>query len=308
MDYKEKGILAIKENRLTDGINLILEAIKIQDEPELQSIIDDAYFERAEYFHSVGEKEKALSDIRNIKSKDNKSNDLYYKLLAENAILKFTYPSNETIVEELNIRVKWSSKPQCDSYQIQIEDSNWNTVLLETVTDNFILITDKFKDMSVYYCHVRAHYPTGVWSKWSEKIWFETRTPEGLRKKELVRVKKLIAINSFYTCTPNCVGGVDFHLIWTNQSPKTIKYAYFQVVPYNRVGDKVSCTIKNRPEAYLSVTGPIKQGQTVGYSNYWDALWYNSTIVKAKITEVKIEYMDGSKEIITEEYIQDLIQ
>ena len=42
------------------------------------------------------------------------------------------------------------------------------------------------------------------------------------------------------------------------------------------------------------VTGPIKPGTTYGYGTYWDCLWYNYSAKKLVLTEINIEYMDGS--------------
>jgi hypothetical protein len=84
-------------------------------------------------------------------------------------------------------------------------------------------VFQRLKDMSIYYWHVRAHYPNDTWGNWSKKIWFATQTPEGLAKKELERIKNLITIKSFYTCTPNFAGGVDFHLIWTSETRRNRK-------------------------------------------------------------------------------------
>ena len=36
---------------------------------------------------------------------------------------------------------------------------------------------------------------------------------------------------------PNCAGGVSVQIIFQNDTQKTIKYVYFDVVPYNAVKD-----------------------------------------------------------------------
>ncbi len=56
----------------------------------------------------------------------------------------------------------------------------------------------------------------------------------------------------------NSVGGVEPIIRWRNDSGKTIKYIYFTVVPYNAVGDIVSCRISGDSTEYLQVTGPYE--------------------------------------------------
>ena len=54
----------------------------------------------------------------------------------------------------------------------------------------------------------------------------------------------------------NSVGGIEPSIIWRNDSGKTIKYIYFTCVPYNAVGDIVSCRISGETYARLQATGP----------------------------------------------------
>jgi hypothetical protein len=84
--------------------------------------------------------------------------------------------------------------------------------------------------------------------------------------------RKVVRIAKIETDTPNSAGGVDLYITAYNTSKKTIKYARFSVTAFNAVGDPVRCTIR-----------------------YWGNAWYNSTVVKGKLTGVSIEYMDGSK-------------
>lgn len=56
----------------------------------------------------------------------------------------------------------------------------------------------------------------------------------------------------------NSVGGVSPSIGYRNNSGKTIKYIDFTMVPYNAVGDAVSCTIRGYSSAVGEVTGPIE--------------------------------------------------
>jgi hypothetical protein len=63
--FKE-GVQCIEENHLTDGIQLLLEAKKIKATPEIEKILNDAYFERGEYFFQNSDFEKAMRDFESM--------------------------------------------------------------------------------------------------------------------------------------------------------------------------------------------------------------------------------------------------
>jgi hypothetical protein len=91
----------------------------------------------------------------------------------------------------------------------------------------------------------------------------------------------------------NSVGGVGVDIDFKNISGKTIKYIYFEVLPYNRVGDLEFGRHSQYPTpTRLKLTGPIKNNKK---DNYWnDVLWYSWDISKFEIVSVEIEYMDGT--------------
>ncbi len=95
---------------------------------------------------------------------------------------------------------------------------------------------------------------------------------------------------------PNSAGGVALRFTYKNDTEKTIKYAYFTVVPYNAVKDKVSCTVKRVSEQTVKITGPIEPN--IHRTPRWENLWYNNTIRTVELKEIEIEYMDGSKETL----------
>lgn len=115
-------------------------------------------------------------------------------------------------------------------------------------------------------------------------------------RSNIDKARSVIRISKVYTDNPNSAGGVALHVVWQNTSNKVIKYSYFTVVPYNSVEDAVSCTIRHQSEFTGKVTGPINPDQWNGESRYWDNAWYNNTIVKAKLTKIQIDYMDGTSE------------
>lgn len=106
--------------------------------------------------------------------------------------------------------------------------------------------------------------------------------------------RSIIIVKSVTTSQPNSAEGVDLHIVWTNESSKTIKYVSFKVTPYNAVGDPVSSEIGDSSDFKAEVTGPINSGATYGDGRVWENAWYNSSIVNAKINQIDITYMDGS--------------
>ncbi len=112
-----------------------------------------------------------------------------------------------------------------------------------------------------------------------------------------------LEITTPHSKRPNTAGGVDvLHRIY-NASEKEIKYVSFTYIPLNQVGDVVKCKIKDRAEAYCKFTGPIAPGEETLVS--WENLWYNPTVDSVKITEMKIEYTDGTVETVAGEDIID---
>ena len=92
----------------------------------------------------------------------------------------------------------------------------------------------------------------------------------------------------------NSAGGVSFSINWQYlNSTKEIKYIYFTVEPYNRVGDVVKCSISSDSEFKGMVTGPIEEWDQP-YQHYWKNAWYNNTVHSIKISKVRVEYMDGT--------------
>ena len=103
---------------------------------------------------------------------------------------------------------------------------------------------------------------------------------------------------------PDSVGGVSVLIRFVNLGDKTIKYARFQVVSYNEVGDVVASEIGNRHEVNLEYTGPAQPGKDC--QGAWASVWYNSTIHRPHIVGVTVEYMDGSSATVKAEQIQSL--
>ncbi|WEK54562.1 MAG: hypothetical protein P0Y55_00325 [Candidatus Cohnella colombiensis] len=109
------------------------------------------------------------------------------------------------------------------------------------------------------------------------------------------KARSVLRVSKIYPSKPNSAGGVDLYILWKNNSDSVIKYARFEVVPYNAVDDVVTSEISGISTFYGRETGPFKKGQGSSSDTYWENAWYNSTIKKVKLISVNIEYMDGTE-------------
>lgn len=94
----------------------------------------------------------------------------------------------------------------------------------------------------------------------------------------------------------NGANGVSLEHKYFNTTDKVIKYITFSYVPYNAVGDKVSCTVRDKVVSAGKLTGPInpkREGRVK-----WDTLWYNPTVSRIVLVQIDIDYMDGTNETI----------
>lgn len=56
------------------------------------------------------------------------------------------------------------------------------------------------------------------------KAQYQHEAEEFAKQKEIDNARSILRISSCYTARPNSAGGVDLHIVWTNNSGKTIKY------------------------------------------------------------------------------------
>ncbi|MBW7473881.1 hypothetical protein K0T92_03920 [Paenibacillus oenotherae] len=108
------------------------------------------------------------------------------------------------------------------------------------------------------------------------------------------KARGILRVSKVYPGEPNSADGVNLYVHWTNKSDKTIKYIYFEVVPYNAVGDIVSSDIGGGSTFRGMHTGPTKPGVSFGSQYYWENAWYNNTITQVQLRKVDITYMDES--------------
>lgn len=126
---------------------------------------------------------------------------------------------------------------------------------------------------------------------------------DSIKKANRIKLlKNSVRITTVRLSSPNSAGGVDAIVFYKNLSDKTIKYFYWEGCAKNAVGDIVENEIGGRVLFRGKDTGPIKPRKTGG--GCWDCIIYNSTARKLIITEVAIEYMDGTELKILENEIK----
>ena len=94
----------------------------------------------------------------------------------------------------------------------------------------------------------------------------------------------------------NSAGGVSVKYGYCNQSQKTIKYLHLTFKFYNRVNDVVKSVIGNYSSLTADSTGPIEPN--ISKKGYCENGIYNSTAARAELVKAKIEYMDGTEEVL----------
>lgn len=108
-------------------------------------------------------------------------------------------------------------------------------------------------------------------------------------------------VSSYYT--GDCYKGGNYRLIFnsangmilswgaTNTSNKEIKYITFTINYYNRVGDPAYDSITEKSSYTARMTGPIGAGKSFYFRGL---IGYGSDVYYGVITNIKIEYMDGT--------------
>lgn len=84
--------------------------------------------------------------------------------------------------------------------------------------------------------------------------------------------------------------GLEFKIV--NLSKRTIKYAIFNVVGLNAVGDPVRSRISGQTTVTLRGVGPVERGYTATWRK--DYMWMTDLVETFRLASIRIEYMDGT--------------
>jgi hypothetical protein len=116
-------------------------------------------------------------------------------------------------------------------------------------------------------------------------------------------IKSPVAVSAIFG-HKNRADGIDIHITYQNLSKsRTIKYATFEVVLINAVGDVVTTTIRRNKVTRLEDTGPIGPRSTSWAK--WKNAAYHPNARNLRIRALDIEYTDGSR--ITRDNISGML-
>jgi len=104
-----------------------------------------------------------------------------------------------------------------------------------------------------------------------------------------------LLITNIHVGAPDSAGGANVNVNFINISNQPIKYALFDVIPYNRVGDVQRSDIGGYSKRTLENTGIFSPGRTNGYGRF-ERVWYNNGIWCMEITGITLVRMDDTEE------------
>lgn len=155
---------------------------------------------------------------------------------------------------------------------------------LEFIEDvNYIDLLSSLREED--YDNFRSRAITSGTLLWRNEIneiskFFKACTSKGL----LIQYWNIFDVSEYTEGT-----GIRFRI--TNPTKKTIKYISFTVRGYNPVNDPVRAKDGNYSYTLRGV-GPLAPDESGTYE--WDYVWFTDIVESAKITLIKIQYMDGT--------------
>lgn len=92
--------------------------------------------------------------------------------------------------------------------------------------------------------------------------------------------------------------GTSVELNYINPTKKTVKYIWTTFVGYNAVDDPIIDNLKGVKNITVKSIGPIAPDESGSY--VFEYVWHTDIISTAKITNIKVQYMDGTFKTITD--------
>lgn len=179
------------------------------------------------------------------------------------------------------------------------------SLIIDTYGTGEKAIDDK---ISQYSEKIKKYHPTYVPPK--SKLTYHTSDSPNKLSVTVVKVGHktfeslpIVGVTEVFKQGPDQVGHIGAEIKLRNVAGRTIKYIDVYLTPFNSVGDAVSCTVKGHSTYGISITGPILVGNE--WAGTCDGMWYNNTIVSAKVDHVDVTYEDDSMERYTASELTD---
>lgn len=183
-----------------------------------------------------------------------------------------------------------------------ISDATDYLFVIDDTLSGYIPLMDAFMtDDKLNYLRTRGNEGGFIRMEVAQKT---AQTLKELRRREAVAALKklesytkqglLLSDWSFYE-PDDVTGAVEVNFTIINPAKKKIKYVWFTLVAYNAVGDRTGDYIHGLKPVTLQGIGPVEQWSEAKWS--FERVWYNETIDCVKITQIKVQYMDGSSRL-----------
>jgi hypothetical protein len=144
--------------------------------------------------------------------------------------------------------------------------------------DDLIKLEQNEKDSVAYY------------AQFASTLLYEADFRDLLSFLDKTKSAGLAILNWSYSDESEYTSGTSTKIEVYNPTKKTIKYLWFSFVAYNAVDDKI--IQKGSSIVTRKGIGPIKPGDSGSYS--YPYVWFTDLVESAKISSIKIQYMDGT--------------
>jgi hypothetical protein len=170
-------------------------------------------------------------------------------------------------------------------YEILFNNKIWYLDTAKVITDNsyFDKLEDMTSESAERFKNKALYYSKAIQANEIRKatIFFEACKKQGL----------MISDWSFYD-ESEYSEGTSVKISIANPTNKVIKYVWFTLVGYNAVKDAIVDTRRHTSNIVMKAIGPIEPDKAGEYT--FEYVWFTDLVQSMKISQVKVQYMDGT--------------
>lgn len=208
-------------------------------------------------------------------------------------ISQYCLDGSDKIIEEGEILVI-SGALECKStypdkvtqfYEILYKNKNYfiKKENVFTINDNFIQILNFDNEQKVKFKETASRH---------SDILRSVKIEKALTFLNSCKSKGLAILNWSFYDESEYTEGTSAKIEVYNPTNKTIKYLWFSFIGYNAVDDIVVSNKTGLKTITTKGVGPIKPSENASYD--YKYVWFTDLIETAKISQIKVQYMDGS--------------